>query len=173
MGTDKTLVELAGRPLLHHALAALEAVVDDIAVVAKHDTPLPALDGRVETWIEPEREHHPLLGVRAALRRAAGRSVLVVPVDLPLVGPDDLQALLAAAGGDRAAIARAGGRLQPLLGVYPAAALAVLDTMDAGEAAGAVVARLDPVLVEVAEEVCLNVNTPADLERAAQMLSRR
>ena len=173
MGASKAVAVLAGRPLLHHPLAALESVVADLAVVAKRDTPLPDVEGRAEVWIEPEAGHHPLFGLREALRRAAGRTVLVVPADLPLLAPDDLRMLLATPANGRSVIATAGGRPQPLLGLHPAAALAVLEAMAPDEAARTVIERLDPVLVELGEEACMNVNTPADLARAAALLSRR
>jgi molybdopterin-guanine dinucleotide biosynthesis protein A len=172
MGTDKMLVELDGRPLLHYPLAALEAVVDDVVVVCKEHTPLPELAGRAAIWCEADEPQHPLVGVMAALRGGQGRPALVVAGDMPLVGPDALRAILAAAGAG-AVLARAGGRLQPLLGLYPFAALAVLEAMGPGEPATAVAGRLEPQIVELDEQTCLSVNVPEDLLHASALLASR
>jgi len=173
MGGDKALAPLAGRPLLDHVLAALRTVLGEVVVAAKDDTALPPLPAGVAVWRESgEEERHPLLGIREALRRAAGRAVLVAAVDLPLVTPSDLRALLAAGASDRAVLARAAGRPQPLLALYPPAALAVLDAMGASEPATTVALRLDPLLVDLPPGRLLNINDAADLARAEALVSR-
>src|SRR3954454_14456578 len=84
LGGDKAIVELEGRPLALYPLEALHEVCDQVAVVAKRDTLLPPLGGVAQLWSEPDTPRHPLTGVVHALRLAAGRSILVVAVDLPL-----------------------------------------------------------------------------------------
>lgn len=165
IGGDKALVELDGRPLLHYPIDALRAVVDEVVVVCKEHTPLPDLDGRAAIWCEPQEAGHPLYGVTAALQRAAeeGRSILVCAGDMPLVTPEALRAL-AGARDAPAVVARAGGRVQPLLARYSPAALPVLEAMEPGEPAIRVVERLDPLIVDLADEaVAFNVNAPEDL----------
>ncbi|MCW2967398.1 MAG: hypothetical protein JWM71_1170, partial [Solirubrobacteraceae bacterium] len=80
---------------------------------------------------------------------------------------------LLAAGGERAAVARAGDRLQPLLGLYPAGAIDVFDAMADDEPATDVVARLDPVVVDLDERACFNVNVPEDILQASALLAGR
>jgi molybdopterin-guanine dinucleotide biosynthesis protein A len=175
MGGEKALVELAGRPLLHYPIEALLAVVDDVVVACKEHTPLPDLDPRVEIWCDDDARRHPLLGVTAVLRRAApgGRSILVCAGDMPLVTPAALRSLRDAPDAP-AVVARAGGRLQPLLARYGPAALAVLDAMDPDEPATRVVERLDPLVVELEDDtVAFNVNAPEDLLLAERERVRR
>lgn len=170
LGGDKARALLAGRPLLDHPLAAVRAVVGEVAVVAKRDTPLPPLAADVAVWRESEDAFHPLLGIAEALRRAA-RPVLVCPVDLPLVTPELLRALLAADAAAPAVVARGAGRLQPLLGRYAPGVLAALQA--AGETARAtdVIEALAPVVVDWPDEQAfLNVNDAHDLARAAGLL---
>ena len=164
MGGDKALVALHGRPLLQYPVDALREVTDRVAVVCKQDTKLPLLPPDVEIWCEEDPRHHPLVGVTAALQRASGADVLVCAGDMPHVTPEVLRALLDAPAG-LAAVARAAGRLQPLLARYAPAALPVFEAMDPDEPATRVVERLDPVLVDVAERAVLNVNAPEDLLR--------
>lgn len=163
IGGEKALVELGGRPLLHHPLAALGAVLAEVVVVCKEETVLPDLPPGVAVWCENDARRHPLIGVAAALRHAGGRSVVVCAGDMPLVTPEAVRALVAAPEAT-AALARAGGRLQPLLGRYSFGALEVLDAMDPDEPAARVVERMAPLAVDVADErVAFNVNEPGDV----------
>jgi len=169
------MVELGGWPLVSYPLAALCAVLDDVAIVAKPDTRLPSLPG-VTVWIEPQEPHHPLVGIVQALGLAEGRPVLACAGDLPFVIPE-LVAELAVPdpGGAPAVIAAHAGQSQPLLGCYqPAAAeplaVAARDQVAVREAVGA----LGPRLLEVEDpELLFNVNAPEDLLQAAAILDSR
>ena len=172
LGGAKATVALAGRPLLTWALDALRPVASELAVVAKEGTPLPELPAGVALWHEPASGHHPRHGLVHALERAAGRSVVALAVDLPLVAPATLRRLVDAADARPAPVATAGGRPQPLCAVYAPAALGVLATAAAGERLTVTVDRLHPVLVEPADPVELaNVNTPEDLARVAALVA--
>ena len=168
MGGAKMTATLAGRPLVAWPLAALGAVLEDVVVVAKGDTPLPRLPAPV--WIEPDEPRHPLAGVVHALRRAGGRAVVVCAGDLPLVTPADVRALIDATGG-RAAVARGGGRIQPLLARYEAGALAALAAALPDQSATAAARTLDPTEVDVPAASLLNVNTDEDLAAAERALA--
>jgi molybdenum cofactor guanylyltransferase len=141
LGGDKAIVELEGRPLIQYVLEALHEVCDDVAVVAKRDTLLPALAGTADLWIEPDEPRHPLTGVAHALQMAAGRSVLAVAVDLPLI--------------DAAPRAAAG------LATFPpdARATGVVRSLGARELEG-----LDPTPF-------YNVNAPEDLLQVSVLLA--
>ena len=163
MGGSKALVELDGVPLLCYPVAVMREVVEDIAVVCKQDTPLPDLGNGVEIWCEHETEQHPLIGIAAALRQAAPRPILVCAGDMPLIDADSLRALLNAPAPASAVVARAGGRLQPLLARYSTEVLAALQERAPNESATAVVERLAPLVIDVPERVVFNVNAPEDL----------
>jgi molybdopterin-guanine dinucleotide biosynthesis protein A len=175
IGGEKTLVELDGRPLLHYPLAVLHATLGDVVVICKESTPLPELAGRAAIWCEPEEPRHPLAGVAWALRQAPGRDVLVCAGDMPLVTAELVRMLLAVRAGEAAAVVPvAGGRLEPLLAVYRPAALPGLQAMDPGESATAVVERLGPLTVAVADEdAFFSVNAPEDVLRASALLAAR
>ncbi len=166
LGGDKATVPLGGRPLVAWPLDALRAVLDEVVIVAKRATVLPELS--VPVWIEPDEPSHPAVGLIHALDNAGGRSVLVCAADLPLVDAVVVRRLATTPG--EAVVARAGGRVQPLLARYgPGALEALRAVLPAGSMTGAV----EAVEVDVPEEALLNVNTPEDLERAAQGISRR
>ncbi len=172
IGGDKAVVTLGGRPLISYPLQAMGAVTPDLAVVAKSDTRLPELPG-VSVWIEPEHPRHPLVGIVHALQRADGRPVLVCAADMPLITAAVLRSLACAdAGHARAVIATSEGGLQPQLGRYEAAALALLapGAAEARRSLREAVSVIGPALVQVPEAVVFNVNTPADLARAGRLV---
>jgi molybdenum cofactor guanylyltransferase len=176
MGSPKALVELAGRPLIAHALAAVEAASLEPVVVAKPDSPLPSVSCRVLR--ESAEPIHPLHGLLTALAASDGRPVVALACDMPFVPPGLLEWLLELDG--RAAVVEARGRVQPLLARYEPTVAPVLEAaLGRGASAQEAVSGLDPRIVtesEIArfgdpELICLNVNTPADLERATAVIA--
>lgn len=168
LGGDKAGVEIGRRAMIERPLEALGEVCDGVVVVCKAATALPGLPRRVERWDEPDQPRHPVTGIVHALERAGG-PVLVCAADMPFVDAALLRVLLAAgaAGPDAAAvIAQAGGRLQPVLGLYRVRALEGLGGEAAHAPLTATVERLDPMRVEVAAAAVRSVNTPAELAAA-------
>ena len=177
IGGDKATATLAGRPLISYPLAVLGAVLAEVVVVAKAATRLPPLDG-VEVWIEPQRPQHPVIGIVEALRRADGRTVLVCACDMPLLDAATVSALAHLdPRGASAVVANSAHGLQPLLGCYFADALQPLAAAAGAGAAQAplreIVARLQPRLLEVSEDILFNVNSPEDLASAEAALASR
>jgi molybdopterin-guanine dinucleotide biosynthesis protein A len=202
LGGAKATATLHGRPLVAHAIDALRTVAGEVVVVARPDTALPpGLAVAVWRDDADAAERHPRHGLVRALRGASGRVVLALAVDLPFVGEGTLRALLDAVGGpvppgveasDRwpgpvgaagspdagaggrplCAIARAGGRLQPLCGAYLPDALPALRAAPAGEPLRRTVERLRPLVVDVPAEELANINTAADLAAAERRRSR-
>jgi molybdopterin-guanine dinucleotide biosynthesis protein A len=177
MGEPKAIVELAGRPLAARVAATVGSAGLEPIVVAKPDSPLPALDCRVLT--EPSEPRHPLTGLLAALDASAGRGVVAIACDMPLV-PARFLAWLAQRGVRRqAAVCEVGGRLEPLLGRYaPEASEPLARSLAAGEPMREAVAALDLRVVgahELArfgdpERIVFNVNTPGDVVAAERLL---
>lgn len=103
-GRPKALTDLAGTPALVRIVDACEKadVPHPLVVLGEHHDEvrraLPHLDGRV-AWV---RNPRPDLGRTGSLQRglahAQASTVLVLPVDHPLVRPDTLRRLLATPG---------------------------------------------------------------------------
>lgn len=175
LGGSKALVALGGKPLICHALRALQAAVREVAIVAKPDTALPVLGG-VTVWREPAEPHHPLVGIVHALARADARPVLVCAADMPFVTSELLAALAAAdPAGAPAVVATSADRgLQPLLGCYQPAAGALLAAAAREGTAPVrrVVSGLGPRCFEVTDpQVLFNVNSAEDLAAAEALLA--
>lgn len=115
-GIDKGLVELAGRPMIEHVLAALEPQVELLLINANRNLERYAAYG----WpVVPDDETGylgPLAGLAAGLRAASTPLVLTAPCDCPLLAPDLVARLYSACQGQGAEIAVPfdGERLQPV-----------------------------------------------------------
>jgi molybdopterin-guanine dinucleotide biosynthesis protein A len=176
IGGAKALVELAGKPLIHHPIAAVEAAGLKPVVVAKPDTALPPLSAPV--IVEPEQPRHPLCGIVAALRHAGERGTVVLGCDMPFATPALLRWL--ASTGEALVVPVVDGRPQALLARYDPALLPELErALASEEPLQRTIASLRPRLVTEEELarfgdpqlLSFNVNTPADVERAEQLLA--
>lgn len=177
MGEPKAMVELAGRPLVARVVATVGSAGLEPLVVAKPDSPLPPLDCRVLS--EPSEPRHPITGLLAALRASAGRGIVAIACDMPMV-PAKLLAWLAQIEHP-VAVCEVDGRLEPLLGRYSPS---VCDVLEAALASGAAlretVAGLGAHVVTEAElarfgdpwRMVFNINSADDLSRAEALLKR-
>jgi molybdopterin-guanine dinucleotide biosynthesis protein A len=85
---DKGLVELLGRPMIEHVLAALEPQVGSVLINANRNTERYACYG-----FEVIPDHHsgyqgPLAGIASGLQHARSDYLLCVPCDSPLLATD-------------------------------------------------------------------------------------
>jgi molybdenum cofactor guanylyltransferase len=119
MGRDKSLIEWRGTPLLMHVRAALASRFTRLLLSAPrgryHEPGLPVVEDRIPGA-------GPLAGIHAALTVCGTPFVFVAPCDMPLVLPEMIDAVLQDAEPGHIAVAGDGTRVQPLFGLYPAAA---------------------------------------------------
>jgi molybdenum cofactor guanylyltransferase len=160
-GGPKALARLGGETLAERAWRILGEAFDERLAVGKqtdaHGLPFPVVDDGTEV-------RAPLAGIVAGLRAARTEVVVFLPVDCPCVTPNTLREL-----GRRVAVVSTG----PLPGAYPRSALGLLERrLSAGELRlGDAVAELGLPALDVDPGELLNVNDPADLERAAAALA--
>jgi len=102
-GGDKLAAELRGRPVLHHALLAVDGVADRTVVVVGPDDAVPAwpVGLRAEPVLarDPVAFQGPLAGIASGLAALADPVVasdlaLVVAGDMPSLMPEVLRALV-------------------------------------------------------------------------------
>ena len=167
---------MAGRPLISYPLAVLREAGLEAVVVAKQRSELPELSCAVHR--EPTAPTHPLCGIIAALRFGAGRPVVVVGCDMPLV-PALLLAWLAGLHG--LVVPQVDGRLEPLLARYEPSHLGALESAMRSELPmSEAIASLKPRIVGAAElerfgdprRACFSVNDRVDLALAERWLAR-
>jgi molybdopterin-guanine dinucleotide biosynthesis protein A len=170
LGRDsKAAAPLAGRPLVAYPVAALSDACERIAIVCKHATDLPELEG-VERWEEPDEPRHPLTGIVFALE-TAGAPVLVCAADMPFVTADACRTLLGAAGASPVVAATAAGVLQPTFGLYAPAALDALRAAVPDAPLTRTVEALEPARVALPPALVRSVNTPEELAEAEALLA--
>ena len=121
-GGDKGLVELGGKPLVEHALAALSPQVDTIIINANRNGDRYAAYGYPVVADSREGFQGPLAGMLSCLEEAETEFLVTVPCDSPLL-PDDLVARLFRQLSDARAdisVAHNGERMQPVFALMPA-----------------------------------------------------
>lgn len=172
-GTDKGLVELAGRPMAAHVLARLAPQVAAVVVNAnRNHERYAALE--VEVVADTLAGYlGPLAGLLAGMEAAATELVVMAPCDSPFVPPDLVERLVAGLDAARAdvAVAHDGERQQT---AFLLAHAVLADHLRAWLAGGG--RKIDAWFGELAvadvdfrdrPEAFLNINTPeerADLE---------
>ncbi len=178
-GADKGLVEVAGRPMIEHILAAVERQAGAVTINANRSTDRYARYGHPVVADRLDGFQGPLAGMASALAAATTELVLVVPCDSPLVDPSlgpRLHAALAAREAD-VAVAHDGARMHP---VFVLLRRSVLSGLEAFLARGE--RRIDRWFAEEKTEVVdfsdlpdmfLNVNREADRSRLEARLARR
>ena len=116
MGSDKALLELAGRPLLRHALDMARALTENVKIVG--DPAKYAAFGIVVPDVYHDRG--PLGGIHAALVHSITELNLILATDLPFVEPEFLRHLITIADATKALVTvpQIGAYFEPLCAVY-------------------------------------------------------
>jgi len=116
MGTDKALLELAGRPLIEHMLELAGSVCPQVRVVGD-----PAKFSRLAPVIDDlYAGQGPLAGIHAALANSETSLNLILGVDLPFLEADFLSYLISQSrtSGSVVTVPVADGFVQTLCAVY-------------------------------------------------------
>lgn len=175
-GVDKATLEVGGVTLLDRVLGAARPVCGSLVVVGPRRAT--GVEGVVFIQ-EPQARGGPVPAVAAALEHVgdAVDVVVLLAADLPLVTTDALATLVSslhAGRSDASAALDERGRATPLCAAYRTRWLrASLDALGAEQWAGSRADRLlpgDAVAIDLGPGVSLNVNCPADLERARSLL---
>lgn len=186
-GASKPLAELDGVPLIQWVRRAVSRVVPEPVVIANEPAPFRGLGMAVRPDAVPGAG--PLGGIHAALLWAAEQEVpgaLCVACDTPFLPAALLERLVASAARSSAQVfaPQSGGPLgvEPLCAVYGVDCIPeIRRRLDAGEhALGSLFRSLRVETLPLAEverfgdpELCfLNVNTPAQYERARTLAHR-
>ncbi len=118
MGRNKALMELAGKPLVQHAVLKLRRLCMDVAIAGGS----PEMDVYAPVIEDIHPGCGPLSGIEAALAHSRFDWNLFLPVDMPLMPAAWLQRALVATAlrrpGAVAVLQTVDGREQPLCAMY-------------------------------------------------------
>lgn len=174
-GGDKSLVLLAGRPIIGHIIGRLSPQVDRLVLNANGD---PARFAPFGLPVLPDTiagHPGPLAGILAGLDHAATLGIdwiVTTPADAPFLPSNFVARLQTARGAAPMAMASSGGRAHPVAALWPVSLRGrIRDALAAGQrkvgaiTEGAAIATWpdDPI------DPFFNVNTPDDLARAATL----
>lgn len=189
-GGDKCLLDLAGAPMLQRVIDRLAPQVEALAINANGDPSrfaqfaLPVIADTIEGYAGP------LAGVLSGLRWSAqacpeAEAIVTVSTDAPFL-PLDLACKLHEAARDRPgtiALASSGGKLHPVVGLWP---VALAEDLESQLRAGVRkvlqwTARHPTVAVEFPFlrfhgrqiDPFFNANTPEELEEARALVASR
>jgi molybdenum cofactor guanylyltransferase len=173
-GRDKSAEVVGGVTLLARAAETLAEVLPRVVVVSSRAPETHAWPSLRD--LRPGQG--PLGGIEAALEHAAGLGLdgaFVLACDMPLVDAATVRAVIAALGPETRAAAperSAEPRVEPLCAAYRVGCLPdVREALDRNElAVHRLFADVRGVTVPVRAELLLNVNRPADRDRADEAL---
>jgi molybdopterin-guanine dinucleotide biosynthesis protein A len=177
MGTDKTMLQLFGQPLVGHVAARLDGLGRETIVITNQPQQYQWLG--LSVYSDVRQGEGPLAGIHTALTYAACDHVLVVAADMPFLNRDLLSYLASLAAGVDVVVPRLQAGLETLHAVYSRVCLdAVQRRLEAGKRRvisfyedvrvrcvdAAEIARFDPEYHSF-----FNINTPDDLEVARRI----
>jgi molybdopterin-guanine dinucleotide biosynthesis protein A len=168
-GSEKALLRWRGRTFLELAAQRLGHVADEVVISVDREVrfregaPAPLVAD-----IQPGGGA--ATGILSVLRRFEGRSVLVTPVDMPLLPVSTLRTLLGRRDGSDAVVLKVLGRWQPLVGVYEASSAPVIARCLAENERKIIyiLRRMKMRVIRSSERerrFLVNINTPADYRR--------
>jgi len=175
MGRDKALLELAGAPLVERALRVLRGISERQLLLSGSGERYSQFG--VEQLTDAVPGAGPLGGLLAALEAASTPWVALLGCDQPRVDRSTYRALFAQAEREGAELCLLESEygLEPTIGVYQRAlAGRVRACLEAGERRMTSIhasARVATLAIDAGPpELALNVNTPEDFRRAAELV---
>lgn len=182
---DKTVVDIAGRPMIRHVADRLLETTDELVVNCRDDQQEAiedALDGLDPVFaLDEEPDRGPVAGIAEGLEAADTPYAAVVAADMPVLDSGLFDYLFERAAGHDAAVPRPGDWFEPLHAVYrpePMAAACREALRDGTPRIVEPVFGLDCVVVERSDllghgslDSFESIDTPDDLQWATDQLS--
>ncbi|MCW4045639.1 MAG: molybdenum cofactor guanylyltransferase [Candidatus Bathyarchaeota archaeon] len=189
-GQDKGVLELAGKPLIRHAVDLAHAFAADVIVVTSSKERVEQYAALVPSDVQFAVDicelKSPLVGALTGFSVAEGKYALLLPFDMPFVCSKVVSLLFELCVGKAAVVPRwPNGQIEPLHAVYDAelAANAARLAVDRGQltmramieklrgvryVSTLVIEQFDPEF-----RTFFNINTPLDLKKAVSIMKSR
>lgn len=180
MGRDKAWLEIAGRPMIAHVIAALQPATTSVSIIANDSE-----YARLGFPVLPDSHSGigPLEAIRISLLNTKGPRALLVGCDLPFVTSELFKFLVSLDGPYEAVVPiSANQRLEPLCAIYRSSSLNAVEALIAsgGRKISLLYDRIFTRFVGFEELQHLagselffnNVNTPDDYARAIENFNK-
>jgi molybdopterin-guanine dinucleotide biosynthesis protein A len=180
MGKDKAWLEIAGRPMIEHVIAALQPVTTSVAIIANDSE-----YARLGLPVLPDSQSGigPLEAIRISLLNTKGPRALLVGCDLPFVTSELFRFLVSLDGPYEAVVPMsANEKLEPLCAIYCTSSLNDVDKLiEAGERKISLLydriatrfVRFEELQHLAGSELFFNnVNTPGDYAKAVENFNK-
>jgi molybdenum cofactor guanylyltransferase len=178
MGLNKALLQLGGRSLIEHVLAALSPLVSQIGIVTSSPSEYSHLG--VDCYSDRWPGQGPLGGIGTALSQARNDYSLILACDMPFVTGQLLESLVESGRGYEVCVPQgADGELQPLCALYHRSCLSRIESLISQgrysprslfeEAHTRLVPFESFAKLEGSDRFFENLNTPEDFVRARKI----
>jgi molybdenum cofactor guanylyltransferase len=91
MGTDKSLIEFKGKPLIQHAIDSIKPLCDQVIISSNHNRY--GFTG-CESWPDSMEGNAPMIGIYSCLDRSSSEVNIVHTCDMPLLSTQFFQYLI-------------------------------------------------------------------------------
>lgn len=175
MGTNKSFVSIAGKPMIEHVLAVANRLSQEIILITNEAAPYAYLGLPMYADLYPD--HGPLAGIYTAVTQAKNTYSLVVATDMPWLNLELLHYMIGLKESADVIVPRWQKFPEPLHAIYSKAALpAIRHQLDQGELK--ITRFFGQVRVRFIEKEEIerfdkdgrsfsNINTPGELKKAS------
>ncbi|MEI9479371.1 MAG: molybdenum cofactor guanylyltransferase [Deltaproteobacteria bacterium] len=185
LGQEKSWVEVGGSTLLQRAVSHLEFFNSEIIIVKAPEGKLPAVSSVVNLKVVQDYVggKGPLAGLLAGLVNSQYKNNLLVACDMPFLNKDLIRYLASLTDGDYdAVVPRMGQYLEPLQAIYSKNCIPEIEELLAQDKLNVdglfnrmrtrfvVPSEIEPF--DPKHLSFININTPADLEKAEAILGK-
>lgn len=184
LGREKAWVELRGISLLQRAVSNLEFLNSEIVIVKAAGQKLPHLSAGVNLKLVQDSVEGkgPLAGILSGLVNSKYGHNLVLACDMPLLNKDLVKYMASVAAGYDAVVPCSGKLLEPLQAIYSKSCILEIEKLLTQDTLkiDILFSKVNTRLVEsteierfdAAHLSFMNINTPADLKKAEELLER-
>jgi molybdenum cofactor guanylyltransferase len=181
MGTDKSFLDLGGKPVIAHVIAVMAAAFDRVLLVTNDPDKYARFDLPMTPDIIPGVGT--LGGIHAGLSSLNGTAAFFVASDMPFVRPALIRYLIDAFHDADAVVPYLNGEYEPLLAIYAKSCLPAVEKTIASRRRRAVdflsavrlrriredeFSAVDPDYLSI-----FNINTPEDYRRARLIMEEQ
>lgn len=168
---DKLAADLCGKSLVDHVLETVKSIGFGEIFLVTQDVSRPHVTTVINSDSHAGHGHALRLGFRAA--QAAGWDcVTVVLGDMPLIEASHLRKMLKKLNQGQAVLSVFGDVKMPPA-MFKGTAVSLILQDESGASMRTIIRRLDAIVVPMSQEESLDVDTPEDLTRIANIMRAR